>query len=81
MNFALRRWAAGDLEEIPALIWQTWIAAYRSFIPEEDLWTYHEEFYAQEHLRKLFDNPNVSGFVALCEQQGYRFSRHHIRAR
>jgi ribosomal protein S18 acetylase RimI-like enzyme len=64
MNFAFRRWTTADLEEIPDVIWQTWMGAYQSFIPEEDLRAYHDEFYSREHLEKLCYDRNVHGFVA-----------------
>jgi ribosomal protein S18 acetylase RimI-like enzyme len=64
MSVAFRRWKSGDLEEIRCVVLETWLAAYLSFIPEDDLRSYHDEFYSQEKLTELMQNPQANGFVA-----------------
>ena len=64
MPLTYRRWTADDLKEIPNVIWLTWLDAYASFIPEDDMQSYLRSFYNDENLTKLFLDPNVSGYVA-----------------
>ncbi len=67
MEIIYRRWRVEDLTFIPEVIWKTWIDAYSSFIPVEDLRAYHSEFYNAPSMKKLFEDPNVNAFVAEAE--------------
>ena len=54
MNSSIRRWIQGDLPTIQRLLLETWLDAYGSFIPREDLVGYLHAQYSQPKLEGLF---------------------------
>ncbi|HTP80155.1 MAG TPA: GNAT family N-acetyltransferase [Bacteroidota bacterium] len=62
--FTIRRASPQDWRTIADVIWKTWVDAYSSFIPTDDLHAYHETFYSDDALKKLLDDPHVAAFVA-----------------
>ena len=64
MTTRIRNWREADLEMVRTITWETWVAAYSSFIPVEDLRTYFDAAYSTPALRELLARPNVNGFVA-----------------
>ena len=63
-TFAVRPAGKEDWGTIADVIWKTWIDAYSSFIPADDLRSYHAAFYSPDALAKLYADPNVTSFVA-----------------
>jgi diamine N-acetyltransferase len=59
-----RRWKESDLPSVQQLLLHTWIESYSSFIPKPDLKTYHDATYNLGAMKKLFEDPEVNGFVA-----------------
>ena len=64
MNISVRRWIRADLPAIPRLLLETWLDAYGSFIPREDLAGYLDSQYSQAQLEALFADSDVTGLVA-----------------
>ena len=64
MNVSVRRWTRADLPTIQRLLLETWLDAYGSFIPREDLVGYLNTQYSQAKLEALFADPDVTGLVA-----------------
>lgn len=64
MRTEIRSWRDPDIETIRTITWETWVDAYSSFIPVEDLRTYFDRAYSAQALRDLRAQPNVDGFVA-----------------
>ncbi|HOX57381.1 MAG TPA: GNAT family N-acetyltransferase [Candidatus Paceibacterota bacterium] len=67
MNIAIRRWTPPDLPAIQNLLRETWLDAYGSFIPREDLAGYLQAHYSQEKLEMLFADPDVTGLLVEME--------------
>ena len=64
MTTEIRGWREPDIEMIRTITWETWVDAYSSFIPVEDLRSYFDRAYSAQALRDLQAQPNVDGFVA-----------------
>ena len=60
----IRPWRKSDLESIRRITWSSWISAYSSFIPESDLRSHLDTYYAEASLLSMFDDPLMQGFVA-----------------
>jgi ribosomal protein S18 acetylase RimI-like enzyme len=60
----IRPWQKSDFESIRSITWQSWISAYSSFIPENDLRSHLDSYYAKASLLSMFDDPLMQGFVA-----------------
>ncbi|HLF19654.1 MAG TPA: GNAT family N-acetyltransferase [Bacteroidota bacterium] len=75
MNIKIRVWQKEDFFEIRHIIWNTWMASYGSFIPEEDLRTFFEEYYSADALEKQFDNPAIVCFLAEIDGQIVGYER------
>ena len=63
MEILIRPWRKEDFPAVRRILWESWIAAYRTFIPEEDLRTYLEATYRIDSLRRLYESPLVHGFI------------------
>jgi diamine N-acetyltransferase len=64
MNVSVRCWTRADLPTIQRLLLETWLDAYGSFIPREDLVGYLNTQYSPAKLETLFSDPDVTGLVA-----------------
>ena len=64
MAVTMRRWRRDDLPAIQSLLLETWLEAYGSFIPRDDLLGYLHTQYSQVKLEALFADPDVTGLVA-----------------
>jgi ribosomal protein S18 acetylase RimI-like enzyme len=60
----IRVWTQNDLEVIRKITWETWLATYAKFIPEEDLRSYFDTNYTPDVLRKLYHSVFMKGFLA-----------------
>jgi diamine N-acetyltransferase len=69
----LRSWTPADIEDVRRITWETWVDAYSSFIPLEDLKFYFDDVYSADKLKTLQHAAGVTGFVATCsgEIAGY----------
>ena len=63
MACRVRPWTIDDLPAVRAVTWSTWVDAYSSFIPVDDLRSYFVDHYSLEDLQRLYRNPLVHGFV------------------
>ncbi len=43
---------------------RSWMSTYSSFIPESDLKSHFDSYYAKASLLSMFDNPCIKGFIA-----------------
>jgi diamine N-acetyltransferase len=64
MNILIRRWGREDLPAVQKLLLDTWLDAYGSFIPREDLVAYLHKQYSEAGLEALLADPDVVGLVA-----------------
>src|SRR4030066_1017217 len=69
MGIVIRPWKKGDLEALRKITWQSWISAYSGFIPESDLKSYFDIYYADTAFLNMFDNPFMQGFIAELDDQ------------
>lgn len=63
-NSVLRAWTADDCDSVRRIAWETWKAAYASFIPETDLRVYLDTHYSDRALLDKVRNPSIRGFIA-----------------
>jgi len=81
MTISIRRWLRADLPAIQRLLLETWLDAYGSFIPREDLAGYLNVHYSQAKLEALFEDPDVTGLVAEAEGAVIGYAKlYHARA-
>jgi diamine N-acetyltransferase len=81
MIISVRRWLQADLPTIQRLLLQTWLDAYGSFIPREDLVGYLHAQYSQSKLEALFADPDVTGLVAEVDGALVGYAKlYHARA-
>ena len=64
MNPTIRRWTQADLPTVQSLLLETWLDAYTSFIPRNDVVGYLHAQYSLAKLEALFADPDVTGLVA-----------------
>ena len=64
MSLTIRRWIQADLPSIQNLLLETWLDAYTSFIPREDVVGYLHTQYSLTKLEGLVADPDVTGLVA-----------------
>jgi len=64
MSLTIRRWIQADLPTLQNLLLETWLDAYTSFIPREDVVGYLHTQYSLAKLEVLFADPDVTGLVA-----------------
>jgi diamine N-acetyltransferase len=81
MNPSIRRWNKADLPAIQQLLLETWLDAYGTFIPREDLVGYLHAYYSQAKLEALFADPEVGGYVAEADGAVVGYQKlYHARA-
>ena len=81
MSISIRRWLRTDLPTIQRLLLDTWLDAYGSFIPREDLTGYLHAQYSQPKLEALFADPDVTGLVAEADGAVIGYAKlYHARA-
>ena len=81
MTISTRRWIRADLPTIQRLLLETWLDAYGSFIPREDLTGYLHLQYSQAKLEGLFADPDVTGLVAELDGAVAGYAKlYHARA-
>ena len=75
MAILIRPWRRNDFPAVRRILWESWLTAYKPFIPEEDLRAYFTATYHLDALSRLHDNPRVHGFIAETEGGAVGFSR------
>ncbi|MDO9229003.1 MAG: GNAT family N-acetyltransferase [Syntrophales bacterium] len=75
MEILIRPWRMEDLPAVRRILWESWMAAYSAFVPEEDLRAYHEETYRIESLTHLYESPFVHGFIGEADGEAAGFAR------
>lgn len=61
---AYREWKLDDTAGIQNVLINTWLASYADFIPVTDIQWYFNNYYSELNFAQLFDDPNVTSFVA-----------------
>ena len=75
MEILIRPWRRDDLPAVQRILWESWMDAYRAFIPEEDLRSYHAATYRIESLTHLYESPHVHGFIGEADGSAAGFAR------
>jgi ribosomal protein S18 acetylase RimI-like enzyme len=77
--FTIRALTPADLPSLRDITWRSWMAAYHSFIREEDLRAYFDEHYSAEALAAFLRAPEHGGFMAEAAgaAAGCCRTRHH----
>ncbi|MBU0651374.1 MAG: GNAT family N-acetyltransferase [Proteobacteria bacterium] len=75
MEILIRPWRMEDLPAVRRILWESWMAAYSAFVPEEDIRAYHEETYRIESLTHLYESPFVHGFIGEADGEAAGFAR------
>jgi ribosomal protein S18 acetylase RimI-like enzyme len=65
-DIKLRNWQKGDFPVVKDILITTWKDAY-SFIPLDDIETYFKEFYSDQRLIEMLDDPFTKGILADVE--------------
>lgn len=60
-----REWTENDFESVQHVLLETWLDAYGSFIPVEDIRSYFATTYSIEKLAALRQSPASKGYVAV----------------
>ena len=60
----ITEWTEEDLPTVRRITWETWMAAYASFIPERDLKAYFDEHYSVEALGRWMGDSENRGVLA-----------------
>ncbi len=80
MNISIRAWKVDDLLEVRHVIWNTWLATYGPFIPEEDLHGFFDENYSIDALEQQMKNPNIACFIAEVDGEISGYERTYFNA-
>ena len=81
MTLSIRRWTRDDLPTVQHVLLETWLDAYGSFIPREDLVGYLHTQYSPAKLEALFADPDVTGLVAELDDAVAGYAKlYHARA-
>lgn len=64
MQVRIRPWERDDLPAVQRVTWESWLATYSAFIPQNDLQAYFETHYNMAALAALFNSLEVNGWVA-----------------
>jgi ribosomal protein S18 acetylase RimI-like enzyme len=75
MEILIRPWQEEDFPAVRRILWESWIAAYSSFIPEEDLRAYLEATYQIASLSHLHDSAFIHGFIGEADGEAVGFAR------
>ena len=75
MEILIRPWQKADFPAVRRILWESWIAAYASFIPPEDLRAYLEATYQITSLSRLYDSALIHGFIGEAGGEAVGFAR------
>ena len=75
MEILIRPWTREDFPAVRRILWESWIAAYRAFIPEEDLRAYLEATYQIASLSLLYDSSFIHGLIGEADGEAVGFAR------
>ena len=65
-DIKIRSWQREDFQKVKNILLTTWKDTY-SFIPLNDIETYFNEFYSDQRLIEMFDDPFTNGILAEVE--------------
>jgi ribosomal protein S18 acetylase RimI-like enzyme len=75
---SIRVWELADLPSIQHIAWTTWLASYGSFIPEEDMRAFFDEYYTTEVLSRFCHAELARGFLAECDSTSVGFAKTNL---
>lgn len=75
MEILIRPWRKEDFPAVRRILWESWLAAYSSFIPEADLRTYLETTYQIASLSHLYESAFIHGFIGEADGEPVGFAR------
>ncbi|MHB9099408.1 MAG: GNAT family N-acetyltransferase [Syntrophales bacterium] len=75
MEILIRPWRKDDFPAVRRILWESWRAAYRAFIPEEDLRAYFEATYRIDSLDRLHASPHIDGFIGEADGEAAGWAR------
>ncbi len=80
VNIVIRRWTQDDAGAVYRILRETWLAAYSSFIPENDLLEYLELHYRPGVLKNIIAEHGTQGYVAEADGVPAGYMRLKIEA-
>jgi ribosomal protein S18 acetylase RimI-like enzyme len=63
-TIVVRPCTKGDIPAVRRITWETWLDAYASFVPVEDLRAYFDEQYSTRSLEDFLNGESSGGFIA-----------------
>jgi ribosomal protein S18 acetylase RimI-like enzyme len=70
-----RRWAPTDIPDVQHIAWTTWLATYGGFIPEADIRSHFDEYYATDVLERICTDDRARGYLAEWDERPVGFAR------
>ncbi|MDA8124415.1 MAG: GNAT family N-acetyltransferase [Deltaproteobacteria bacterium] len=75
MAILIRPWRREDVPAVRRILWESWLATYRAFIPEADLRAYFTATYQPESLLRLYELSFVRGLIGEADGEAAGFAR------
>lgn len=80
MEILIRPWQEGDIAAVRRILWESWSATYRAFVPEADLRHYFAATYGAESLARLHACGHVHGCIGLADGEAVGYARTQFHA-
>jgi ribosomal protein S18 acetylase RimI-like enzyme len=75
MDVLIRLWQREDFPAVRRILWESWTAAYSSFIPERDLRAFFTATYREDMLARLWENPLIHVWIGLADGEAVGMAR------
>ncbi len=66
-SLVIRPCTEEDIPAVQRITWDTWLDAYASFVPVEDLRAYYDEHYSTRKLQDFLKGESSGGLIAECD--------------
>lgn len=80
MEILIRPWQPEDIPATRRILWESWWATYRAFVPAADLRAYFAVTYTPESLARLHACGHVHGCIGLAEGEAVGYARMQFHA-
>jgi len=66
-TIVVRPWTEEDIPAVQRITWETWLDAYASLVPVDDLRAYFDEHYSTGNLEVFLKGEGLRGFIVECD--------------